>query len=183
MSVRRDGASVPVELSDDLTHATIAGRTVAVRLVADRGSRVELEIDGEPVVVAGWPSACARPPNAVEVNGESWPVEFDLAGATAGSPPGVREVAPAVTPATPNPEGSVASADGVAVVPPMPGRVVEVRVKEGDRVERGAVLLVLEAMKMRNEVAAPAAGVVRRLRVTDGSNVRAREPMLFVAPA
>jgi biotin carboxyl carrier protein len=64
----------------------------------------------------------------------------------------------------------------------MPGKVIEVRVKEGERVRKGDVLLVLEAMKMRNELTSPADGVVRGLRVSAGGNARAREPMMFIAP-
>jgi len=55
-------------------------------------------------------------------------------------------------------------------------------VSTGQRIEAGAVVLVLEAMKMRNEVTSPVAGFVRGLRVSVGANARAREPMLFVAP-
>ncbi len=65
----------------------------------------------------------------------------------------------------------------------MPGKVIELRVAEGDRVEAGTVLLVLEAMKMRNEITSPSAGIVRGVRVAAGANARAKEPMLFVAPA
>ena len=65
----------------------------------------------------------------------------------------------------------------------MPGRVVELRVKEGDRVRKGDVLVVLEAMKMRNELASPADGIVRGIRVAAGANARSNEPMMFVAPA
>ena len=72
--------------------------------------------------------------------------------------------------------------EGAPVVPPMPGKVIEVRVKEGDRVRKGDVLLVLEAMKMRNEIVSPADGVVRGLAVSAGGNARAKAPMLFVAP-
>jgi biotin carboxyl carrier protein len=64
----------------------------------------------------------------------------------------------------------------------MPGKVIELRVSEGQRIEAGTVVLVLEAMKMRNEVTSPVAGVVRGLRVRAGANARAREPMLFVEP-
>jgi biotin carboxyl carrier protein len=64
----------------------------------------------------------------------------------------------------------------------MPGRVIEVRVKDGDQVRKGDVLLVLEAMKMRNEIVSPVEGVVRGLRVAAGSNARAKEPMLYVVP-
>jgi len=56
---------------------------------------------------------------------------------------------------------------------PMPGKVVEVRVGVGDRVEAGAVLIVLEAMKMEQKVAAPAAGVVSEVRAVAGDQVEA----------
>jgi glutaconyl-CoA/methylmalonyl-CoA decarboxylase subunit gamma len=64
----------------------------------------------------------------------------------------------------------------------MPGKILEVRVREGDTVRKGDVLLRLEAMKMSNEIASPADGIVRGLRVAAGANVRAREPMFYIAP-
>ena len=72
--------------------------------------------------------------------------------------------------------------EGVPVVPPMPGRVIELKVAEGDRVSKGQTLLVLEAMKMRGEVASPADGFVRDIRVSPGSNARAKEPMMWIRP-
>jgi glutaconyl-CoA/methylmalonyl-CoA decarboxylase subunit gamma len=140
---------------------------------------VELEIGGEKVVVAQWPEHFPDPPGPVDVNGERWSVRLErprepasLAADPRAAPSAVGNVP---TPATAAPEGSA------PVVPPMPGKVIEVRVKEGDRVRRGDVLLVLEAMKMRNEVASPRDGVVRGLRVRAGANARAKEAMLFVA--
>ena len=55
----------------------------------------------------------------------------------------------------------------------MPGRVVQVCVKSGERVEEGALLLVLEAMKMQNEIRAPWAGGVDAVSVSDGQSVEA----------
>jgi len=57
------------------------------------------------------------------------------------------------------------------LVAPMPGLVVRVNVSEGDRVRAGQGLIVMEAMKMENELKAAAAGVVRRVSVTPGSAV------------
>ncbi len=90
--------------------------------------------------------------------------------------------ADAVAPPAPPPTPLAATPSGVAVVPPMPGKVIEVRVRAGDRVKRGDILLVLEAMKMRNEVPSPADGVVGDVTVAPGSSARAKEPMLFVRP-
>ncbi len=55
--------------------------------------------------------------------------------------------------------------------PPMPGRVVKVPVAAGDAVRRGQTLAVLEAMKMQNEIPAPADAVVRQVNVREGESI------------
>jgi biotin carboxyl carrier protein len=68
----------------------------------------------------------------------------------------------------------------VDVRPPMPGRVVRILVKPGDTIRRGAPLLVLEAMKMQNEIPAPVAGTVLEVRVHEGDAVTANDVVLRV---
>lgn len=63
---------------------------------------------------------------------------------------------------------------------PIPGRVVSVAVAVGDRVEIGQGLLVIEAMKMQNDVPAPRAGVVRRIDVAAGRPVDAGDVLLVI---
>ncbi len=65
---------------------------------------------------------------------------------------------------------------------PLPGVVLELRVVEGDRVEAGEVLLILEAMKMENEVTAPVAGTVREVRVDRGSAVNVGDVLVVLRP-
>jgi len=60
----------------------------------------------------------------------------------------------------------------------MPGTVIAVRVKEGDDVEAGQVLIVLEAMKMENTVPAPTAGRVERVLVIAGQQVQRGETLV-----
>ncbi len=160
---------------------SVGGKTYPVKVVSVSALKIELEIAGEKVVVENWPEHFASPPGPVDVNGERWTISVERSAGTGPAVPVTRPAAPAGAAAT---VASVAHAPpgGVAVVPPMPGKVIEVRVAEGAHVAAGDVLLVLEAMKMRNEVASPAAGVVRELRVQAGTNVRAKEPMLFVVP-
>jgi len=62
----------------------------------------------------------------------------------------------------------------------MPGRVIEVAVAAGDRVAQGALLLVIEAMKMQNEIRAECAGVVGRVKVVAGEAIERGAPMLTV---
>lgn len=63
---------------------------------------------------------------------------------------------------------------------PMPGLIVSVPVKEGQRVAKGDVLVILESMKMQNELRSPREGTVVRLRVKSGDSVEQRETLLSV---
>lgn len=68
------------------------------------------------------------------------------------------------------------------VVSVMPGVVVEILVKPGDRVEKAAPLLILSAMKMQNEIGAPASGVVKELHVAPGQAVAAGAKLVTITP-
>jgi biotin carboxyl carrier protein len=63
---------------------------------------------------------------------------------------------------------------------PMPGLVVDVLVNEGQSVEKGQILLILESMKMQNELRAPHAGVITRLRLKSGVSVQQKQILLNI---
>ena len=63
---------------------------------------------------------------------------------------------------------------------PMPGLVVAVSVEEGQEVKKGQVLLILESMKMQNELKSPRDGVVGRVRVKAGESVEQKQTLLSV---
>jgi biotin carboxyl carrier protein len=63
---------------------------------------------------------------------------------------------------------------------PMPGKVIEVLVSEGDSVEKGQGLVIVEAMKMENEVRSPSAGEVKEIKVKPGDTVEAGAVLLIV---
>ncbi len=74
-------------------------------------------------------------------------------------------------------QGPSASVD---VRPPMPGRIVRVLARPGDSVDRGAPLVVLEAMKMQNEIPAPESGVVQDVRVREGDAVTVSDVLVRI---
>ena len=96
----------------------------------------------------------------VNVNGNSYEVEVEEVGAAASSAPVAASapVAPAAAPkAAPKAQ---APAGGTPVKAPMPGNVLDIKVSNGQSVKKGDVLVILEAMKMENEISAPEDGTV-----------------------
>jgi len=90
---------------------------------------------------------------------------------------------PAATTAQPKPAAAktAPAAVGGAIVAPMPGTILNVAVNIGDKVAKGHTLLVLEAMKMENEIMAPTDGVIQELNVTKGVSVNAGQTLVVLA--
>jgi biotin carboxyl carrier protein len=76
--------------------------------------------------------------------------------------------------------GGPAEQDEFLLKAPMPGLIVSIPVNEGQSVEKGDVLLVLESMKMQNELKSPRAGSISRVRVKPGDRVEQKETLLSV---
>ena len=77
--------------------------------------------------------------------------------------------------------GASRGADGsVAVKAPMPGQVVKRLVEEGDTVSSGQGVIVVEAMKMENELRSPVDGVIKKILVDEGTNVEAGEDLVLI---
>ena len=112
----------------------------------------------------------------VTVNGVAYDVVVEeLNGSVAPAPVAAPVAAPKAAPApaaapkaAPAPAGK---AGATAVKAPMPGTLIKVNVKVGDAVKKGDVLCVLEAMKMENDIMAPADGVVASVEAAKGASV------------
>jgi biotin carboxyl carrier protein len=76
--------------------------------------------------------------------------------------------------------GDVADTGTFHLKAPMPGLIVSISVEEGQEVQKGDVLLILESMKMQNELKSPRDGVIGRIQVADGDSVEQRQKMLSV---
>lgn len=76
--------------------------------------------------------------------------------------------------------GRVADSGEFILKAPMPGLVVNVSVSEGDEVQKGDVLVILESMKMQNELKAPGEGKVSRIQVSAGDSVEHKQSLVYV---
>ena len=114
----------------------------------------------------------------ITVNGNVYNVTVEE-GVTSGAPVAAPVAAPkaapapAAAPAAPKSTG----AGSVKVNAPMPGKVVAVKANAGDVVKKGQVILVLEAMKMENDIVAPADGTVASIDTAVGNAVEAGETL------
>lgn len=111
----------------------------------------------------------------VTVNGASYRVEMENAPAPVQKPAQAPAAAVAstgsATTTTPAPKAAAPAGAGKPVTSPLPGVIIEVSVKEGQTVKAGQKVAVLEAMKMENEIQAPADGTVTAILVNKGDSV------------
>ena len=103
--------------------------------------------------------------------------EYDAVAPAAPAAPTAVPAAPAAPAAVP----AAALASGEGVKAPMPGNILKINVAPGQKVEEGDVLIVLEAMKMENEIVATKSGTVAQVAVSKGAVVETGAPLVVIA--
>ncbi len=116
----------------------------------------------------------------VNVNGTAYDVEVEEVSGAA-----INTAAPAAPAAAPAPVAAPAPAAAPAagqtsVTAPMPGNILDIKVKVGDIVKADDVVIILEAMKMENEIFAPASGKVIAINTTKGASVNSGDCLLVI---
>lgn len=152
------------------------------------GRPYQVEVDGNKVSVDGEPFQVARQGISVQVGGRPYTVEVSADQATVDgiTYPIAVTGAGGVTAVAPRPAARKRAATVVAAEDPgqitaiMPGKVLRVQVAEGDGVQEGDVVIILEAMKMENELRAKKSGVVKQVTVSPGDDVEMGELLVVV---
>lgn len=109
----------------------------------------------------------------ITVNGTAYDVAVEELGAAPAAP-----VAPVAAPAAaPVAAPAKTGAGSISVTSPMPGKILAVKASVGQAVKRGEVVLILEAMKMENEVVAPEDGTIASIDVAVGAAVEAGDTL------
>lgn len=128
----------------------------------------------------------------VTLNGKTYEVEVEhgkailldeyeaIAPAPAVAPAPV-ESAPVPSAPAKSAPAPVSIADGETISAPMPGNIIRVDVKEGDKVTSGQVLVILEAMKMENEIVATKDGTIAQVVTSKGAVVETGSPLIVIA--
>lgn len=108
----------------------------------------------------------------ITVNGNVYDVSVEEGGAggAQAAPKAAPKAAPAAKAA---PKASSGATGAIKVNAPMPGKIVSVKASEGQAVKKGEVIIVLEAMKMENEIVAPQDGTIASINVSAGDSVEA----------
>ena len=116
----------------------------------------------------------------VELNGKSYTVQIEKEEAIVS--PKIAAVKPSAGGAdfVEAPQQPVTGNAG-SIKSPLPGNVSKIKVKEGQAVKAGEVLMTLEAMKMENEIMAPGAGTVKKIYVSEGKAVQQGEALIDIA--
>ncbi len=112
----------------------------------------------------------------ITVNGTTYQVQVEEGASSTPVAAPVAPVAPAAAPApvaAPAAPAASGSAGSVTVTSPMPGKILAVKASVGAAVKKGEVIMVLEAMKMENDIVAPEDGTVASINVGNGDSVEA----------
>jgi biotin carboxyl carrier protein len=159
----------------------IAGKKRHVEL-AEAGERPIWTIDGQRLEADA--AEVSGGIYSILINGKSFEVRVERRGAELRAITCGREFTAVIQDEREwrrNRGGSVEAEGRQHVLAPMPGKIVRVLVSAGDSVRAGQGLLVVEAMKMQNEVRAPKSGTIDRVRVVEGQTVNAGDVVVIVS--
>jgi oxaloacetate decarboxylase alpha subunit len=168
----KKGISLARDVIDDVLIYALFPQ-IGLKFLRNRGNPAAFEPapsadDARTARAPAAPSPGAAPETyQVKVNGQAFEVEVAPSGA-------VSSISPAGARAADDDEGKLVPA-------PLAGNIFKIKVRPGEKVKQGDVILILEAMKMETEVRAPHDGTVLKLVVREGDSVALKDPLLYIS--
>lgn len=132
------------------------------------GVEFSCEAKADQFLISGTAHGVKLSPGSAEVDGIAYAVEAQGLEAPRAAKPGRRA----------GPDAGAAGAGAITAI--MPGLIIKIFKQEGDRVEVGETVLVLEAMKMQNDIHAKTAGILKEMKVKAGENVEMRQVLCVI---
>ena len=165
---------------DRLTYALFP--KVALKFFETRGKPQPKPVPAQasaPTTASAAPIAPASSPSgsavySVRVNGKDYTVEVSTGGAIGTAP------IPATTAPAPIAAPAASTAGGSPLLAPLPGSIFSMKCKEGDAVNEGDTVLVMESMKMESEVTAHQSGTIQSILVKEGDNVQTGDELMVI---
>lgn len=117
---------------------------------------------------------------SIEVNGTVYEVEYEAERRVSKTPTLTRKPVYHTETERPRKTSKPDESKGKSINAPLPGVILELKVKEGDSVKAGDVMMVMEAMKMENNISSPMDGTVMSLKVAKGDNVLEGDPLIEI---
>ena len=153
----------------------VQGVDYEVEITEVEGKIARVNVNGIPFEIEMQKPINAAKHPVLAATKRTAPVSSDFVAEPPAAP-----AAPAVKPAATAPAAAPAAGSGTAIKAPLPGTINAINVKVGDKVNVGDVVIVLEAMKMQNNIEAESAGTVTSILVNQGDTVMEGAPMLTI---
>lgn len=157
------------DVQTDAETASVGGTEFSVRTVRS-GNIVTVYVNEKPFAVQLPPEIPEEGPVKLLVDAKEYDVEVKSAGGARKKP-------------KPAAKKTVAAGGAGAVLAQMTGRVIRVDISQGDSVNQGDILLIVEAMKMENEIVAPVSGTIKQVAVAAGARVSEGDLLVEIEPA
>ncbi len=153
----------------------VQGVDYEVEITEVEGKIARVNVNGIPFEIEMQKPINAAKHPVLAATKRTAPVSSDFVAEPPAAP-----AAPAAKPAATAPAAAPAAGSGAAIKAPLPGTINAINVKVGDKVNVGDVVIVLEAMKMQNNIEAESAGTVTSILVKQGDTVMEGAPMLTI---
>lgn len=116
----------------------------------------------------------------ITIDGKEFEAEVEELGSETTAAPVIQQQKTAQKPLQQKETTASSSASGNAIIAPMPGKIISIKVKSGQQIKKGDIVLVLEAMKMEQEIKSEYNGVISTITISEGDTVKKDQALILL---